>query len=185
NEGDRAAVHGAERLLRKYTGASVATGGSPRQLHYAAHSPAAFGSGAAAQLHEDSQLTEIGSCSSSLSEDLADMSPAMSIRGRLEDDLAIAANLWQSYEGIPNLIERKERDVDDYNGDTASEMQDRMLENMLNMIIIECEHGKAVVARLGDYRLFLLGRSAAPLGLLKLKSDSLCRYLEEFLVGHS
>ncbi|KAJ2807991.1 hypothetical protein H4S07_003488 [Coemansia furcata] len=85
---------------------------------------------------------------------------------------------------MPNLIERKERDVDDYTGDTASEMHDRMLENMLNMIIIECEHGKAVVSRLGGYRLFLLSKPTTPLGLLKLKSDSLCRYLEEFLVSH-
>ncbi|KAJ2681770.1 hypothetical protein IWW39_006241 [Coemansia spiralis] len=185
NEGDRAAAQGAERLPRKQTGVSVVAGGEPRKLHHAAQSPTAFGSSAAAQLHEDSQPTETGSCSSSLSEDQADMSLAVSMRERLEDDLAIAANLWQSYEGMPNLIERKERDVDDYIGDTASEMQDRMLENMLNMIIIECEYGKVVVTRLGVYRLFLLGKPTAALGLLKLKSDSLCRYLEEFLVGHS
>ncbi|KAJ2014448.1 hypothetical protein GGI14_004843 [Coemansia sp. S680] len=184
-EGDRAAAHGAERLQRKHTGVSATTGGSPRQLHYAAQSSTAFGSSTTAQLQEDSQPTEIGSCSSSLSEDLAEMSPVMSTREKLDDDLAIAANLWQSYEGMPNLIERKERDVDDYTGDTASEVHDRMLENMLNMIIIECEHGKAVVTRLGGYRLFLLSKTVTPLGLLKLKSDSLCRYLEEFLVSHS
>ncbi|KAJ2815967.1 hypothetical protein FBU31_006743 [Coemansia sp. 'formosensis'] len=184
SEGDRAAVRGGEGLQRKHTGVSVITGGSPRQLHYAAQPSAAFGSSATAQLQEDSQPTEIGSCSSSLNEDLAEMSPVVSVREKLDDDLAIAANLWQSYEGMPNLIERKERDVDDYTGDTASEMHDRMLENMLNMIIIECEHGKAVVSRLGGYRLFLLSKPTTPLGLLKLKSDSLCRYLEEFLVSH-
>ncbi|KAJ2740567.1 hypothetical protein GGI20_005739 [Coemansia sp. BCRC 34301] len=143
------------------------------------------GSGGTTQLQEDSQLTEMGSCSSSLSGGLTEVSPVMSSREKLEDDLAIAANLWQSYEGLSSLVESKERDVDDYTGDTASEAQDGAITNMLNMIIIECERGKAVVTRLGCYRLFLLSRPSTPLGLLKLKSDSLCRYLEDHLGGPS
>ncbi|KAJ2001485.1 hypothetical protein GGI04_003231 [Coemansia thaxteri] len=143
----------------------------------------ASGSGAT-RLQEDSQATEGQSFSSSQSDDLADTSPSMSTREKLEDDLAIAANLWQSYESMPNLIERKERDVDEYAGDAASDMHDDDV-NSLNMIIIECEHGKAVVARLGVYRLFLLSRPTAPLGLLKVKSDNLRHFLASNLVCHS
>ncbi|KAJ2549244.1 hypothetical protein GGH95_006281, partial [Coemansia sp. RSA 1836] len=149
NSGGRQGL-GAERLQRKHTGASVATGGSPRQPQPSVPSLAtggAFGGSGAAQLQEDSQPTEVASCSSSLSDGLAEMSPVTSSREKLEDDLAIAANLWQSYEGVSNLVERKDRDIDDNAGDTASEAQD-VIPNLLNTIIIECENGKAVVTRL-------------------------------------
>ncbi|KAJ1763936.1 hypothetical protein LPJ77_002320 [Coemansia sp. RSA 2523] len=101
-------------------------------------------------------------------------------REKLDDDLAIAANLWQSYEHLPNLIERKDRDADDM-GDGGSDVQEDVLSNSLQMVIIECAYGKAAVTRLGTYRLFLLSRASTPLGMLKLKSDTLSRFLEECL----
>ncbi|KAJ1826169.1 hypothetical protein LPJ56_002321 [Coemansia sp. RSA 2599] len=131
--------------------------------------------------YDSNQAGDAGSCSSSLNEDEVEGSPCMSVREKLEDDLALAANLWQSYESIPSLIERKEPDMDEDGGDGISEMQEDIQGNSLNMIIIECDHGKAVVTRLGSYRLFMLCKASTPLGLLKHKSTSLCRFLEECL----
>ncbi|KAJ1832783.1 hypothetical protein IWW55_005831 [Coemansia sp. RSA 2706] len=110
--------------------------------------------------------------------DLGDALAGIGPREKLDDDLAIAASLWQSYESLPALIERKDRDADDYDG--ASELDDAP-GNSLHLAVVECAHGKASVARLGRYRLFLLSRASTPLGMLKLKSDSLCRYLEDCL----
>ncbi|KAJ1643975.1 hypothetical protein LPJ64_004315 [Coemansia asiatica] len=127
------------------------------------------------------QAADAGSSSSSLDADEMESSPCMSMREKLEDDLALAANLWQSYESIPSLIERKEPEADEDAGDGISEMQEDMQGNSLNMIIIECDQGKIVVTRLGNYRLFMLCKPSTPLGLLKHKSTSLCRFLEECL----
>ncbi|KAJ2704369.1 hypothetical protein FB645_003292 [Coemansia sp. IMI 203386] len=133
------------------------------------------------RMYDNNPTIDAGSCSSSLNEDDIGGLSSMSMREKLEDDLALAANLWQSYESIPSLIERKEPDVEEDVGDGVSEMQDDMLGNSLNMIIIECDHGKAVVTRLGSYRLFMLCTHDTPLGLLKHKSTNLCRFLEECL----
>ncbi|KAI8320478.1 hypothetical protein GQ54DRAFT_263498 [Martensiomyces pterosporus] len=130
---------------------------------------------------DSSQSRDSDSFASSFSDDLIDCSPNMSAREKLEDDLAIAASLWQSYENMSSLIERKDRDADEDLGDGASDMQDGLLGNDLHMAIVECEYGKVAVTRLGVYRLFLLSSTATPLGLLKLKSDNLCRFLEECL----
>ncbi|KAJ1800834.1 hypothetical protein LPJ59_000789, partial [Coemansia sp. RSA 2399] len=51
------------------------------------------------------------------------------MREKLEDDLAIAANIWQSYEGVSGLIERKDRDMDELAGDGNSETHDDNLGN--------------------------------------------------------
>ncbi|KAJ2781282.1 hypothetical protein GGI15_003263 [Coemansia interrupta] len=128
--------------------------------------------------HDVGQATDTDSCSSSFNDDPNESNTGTSTREKLEDDLAIAANLWQSYESMPSLIERKEPDIDEYTGDAASDIQEDVLGNSLNMIIIECVHGKAVVSRLGNFRLFILSKPTTPLGLLKHKSMNLCRSLD-------
>ncbi|KAI9506720.1 hypothetical protein GGI25_005041 [Coemansia spiralis] len=170
---------GSETVQKRQTGVSTIVAGTTTSLltEYNAHASSASGT---SRKHEDSQSTTSGSYISSFSDDVIGSSPKLSIREKLEDDLAIAANLWQSYESVSSLIERKDRDIDE-NVDVSSEMHDDMLGNSLNMIMIECEYGKAVVTRIGSYRLFLLSKPLTPLGLLRLKSDNLSRYLEECL----
>ncbi|KAJ1854715.1 hypothetical protein LPJ73_002436 [Coemansia sp. RSA 2703] len=163
-----------QRRQNSGTGTAVSLGGS----HMPSFQQAA---GGVIHQHDVSQTTDSDSCSSSFNDELIEGTAGMSTREKLEDDLAIAANLWQSYESMSSLIERKEPDIDEYTGDVASDIQEDVLGNSLNMIIIECVHGKAVVSRLGNYRLFILSKPTTPLGLLKHKSMNLGRYLEECL----
>ncbi|KAJ2726841.1 hypothetical protein GGI07_000352 [Coemansia sp. Benny D115] len=128
-----------------------------------------------------SQLTDTESMSSSLNDALLDGPLELQERQRLDSDLAIAASLWQSYEGMSGLVERKEQELDDDMADADSEMQDEGPGNPLNMIIIDSELGKVVVTRLGIYRLFIVSKASTPLGLLKHKAIALCRFLEECL----
>ncbi|KAJ1732144.1 hypothetical protein LPJ72_003572 [Coemansia sp. Benny D160-2] len=141
----------------------------------------AYSPGRHARQNEDNESGTGNSYLSSSADDLIGNPPNLTMRERLEDDLAIAANIWQSYEGVSGLIERKDRDMDEAAGDGNSEVHDTSLGNSLNMIIIECEYGKAVVTRLGSYRLFILSKASTPLGLLRLKSTSLSQCLEECL----
>ncbi|KAJ2764609.1 hypothetical protein IWQ57_005105, partial [Coemansia nantahalensis] len=68
-----------------------------------------------------------------------------------------------------------------YAGNEGSDAEDGAASNSLHTVIIECEHGKAATTRLGAYRLFLLSGQATPLGMLKLKLESLCHFLEDCL----
>ncbi|KAJ1899797.1 hypothetical protein LPJ66_001883 [Kickxella alabastrina] len=171
----------AESSQRRQPTAAASTGVMPLQTSHQSLSQNYGAVGDGPRQHSAIPITEPASYSSSLNDGLIEGSPGAIAREKLEDDLAIAANLWQSFESIPGLIERKDTDMDDYTGDGASEMQDDMQGNSLNMIIIECENGKAAVTRLGSYRLFMLTKPNTPLGLLKHKSNNLCRYLEECL----
>lgn len=118
-------------------------------------------------------------------DDNGEVDPIISTRERLEDGIAIAAKLWQAYENMPNLVESKDDYMDDTvegdGGEPEQQQQPEESPNNLSMVIIECDNGKAVVTRLGTYRLFLLSTAEMPLGMLKLKADSLRRFLEECL----
>ncbi|KAJ2556789.1 hypothetical protein EV175_001766 [Coemansia sp. RSA 1933] len=141
--------------------------------------PAVYGAGGTSYRPlDDSESATSRSCLSAFADDIIGNALNQNMREKLEDDLAIAANIWQSYEGVSGLIERKDRDMDEPVGDGNSELHDDSLGNSLNMVIIECEYGKAVVTKIGVYRLFLLSKASTPLGLLRLKSSNLCRYLE-------
>ncbi|KAJ1953736.1 hypothetical protein EC988_002823 [Linderina pennispora] len=114
-----------------------------------------------------------GSIASSLNDDLVDSSPRLSAREQLDDDLAIAASLWQGYENMASLIESK-AEMDDEDDEVAAAAAST---NELAMILVECEFGRVAVTRLGALRLFLLSKTTAPLGLLKATSDNLTKYL--------
>ncbi|KAJ1768854.1 hypothetical protein IW140_005450 [Coemansia sp. RSA 1813] len=176
-------VAGTEPVQRRQPNTSSTFGTTSLTAEPNTHSSPAFvyeASGASRQ-NDDSDSATTNSCLSSYTDDIIGNPPNLSMREKLEDDLAIAANIWQSYEGVSGLIERKDRDMDEPSGDGNSEIHDDSLGNSLNMIIIECEYGKAVVTKLGSYRLFLLSKASTPLGLLRFKSHSLGRYLEECL----
>ncbi|KAJ2794978.1 hypothetical protein H4R20_006042, partial [Coemansia guatemalensis] len=170
----------AEVPHRRQIGLSAAGGGQP-QTHHASqplHPAGPYKS--SYHRPDDSQVNDEDSASS-FGEINSEVSQEAELREKLDDDLAIVASLWQGYEGLPGLIEAKDRDVDDYLGDARSDIQGEAMDNSLHMAIIECENGKAAVTRLGSYRLFLLSRPTTPLGMLRLKSDNLCRFLEDCL----
>ncbi|KAJ2851565.1 hypothetical protein IWW36_001049 [Coemansia brasiliensis] len=187
NSSERVSSHGSDNWLHSQ---GTARTSGPEGVQKKATEPSA----SQPISHKTSQALSIAAAGSgsrqlddpyedSLASSFCDMNGVASTnaRERLDDDLAIAASLWQSYEHLPNLIERKDREIDDYVGDDGSEVQDDMFSNSLQLVIIECEYGKAAVSRLGNYRLFLLSKPTMPLGMLKLKSENLCRYLEECL----
>ncbi|KAJ2828828.1 hypothetical protein IWW50_001186 [Coemansia erecta] len=174
---ERVASHGSENPLNSHGMMRTST----TETNNLASGTATAAAGGNQRHPDDGQGTDDDSLASSFCDIHGDGLSGSGMREKLDDDLAIAANLWQSYEHLPNLIERKDRDADDYAGDGGSEMQDDVQSNSLQMVIIECAYGKAAVTRLGSYRLFLLSRSSTPLGMLKLKSDSMCRFLEECL----
>ncbi|KAJ1733294.1 hypothetical protein LPJ61_001635 [Coemansia biformis] len=142
---------------------------------------AAAAAGGGTRHADDSAETDEESLGSSFGDAHSDGAQSTDTRERLDDDLAIAASLWQSYENLPSLVESKDSDADDYAGDEGSDAEGGAISNSLHMVIIECEHGKAAITKLGAYRLFLLSRRATPLGMLKLKLESLCRFLEDCL----
>ncbi|PIA18224.1 hypothetical protein COEREDRAFT_80122 [Coemansia reversa NRRL 1564] len=173
-------VGGTEESQRRQIGFS-ATASEQLQTHHASQPLHSGGPYIGGYRHpDDSQVIEDDSASSFGDINSEDSREAES-RERLDDDLAIVASLWKGYEGLPGLIESKDRDIDDYLGDTKSEIQGEAMGNNLHMAIIECKNGKAAVTRLGSYRLFLLSRPTTPLGMLRLKSDNLCRFLEQCL----
>ncbi|KAJ2707036.1 hypothetical protein H4R19_004948 [Coemansia spiralis] len=136
---------------------------------------------AAAADYEGTGTDDDESAGSSLGESHSDGARSTDTRERLDDDLAIVASLWKSYENLPALVGSKDGDADEYAGNEDSDVEDDAISNRLHTVIIECEHGKAATTQLGAYRLFLLSGQATPLGMLKLKTESLGRFLEDCL----
>ncbi|KAJ2781413.1 hypothetical protein H4R18_002890 [Coemansia javaensis] len=155
-------------------------GGPAQHAHYAPYGAA--GAGAGARQPDDWAESDQESAELPLAEiDGDELLQSTDARERLDDDLAIAASLWQSYENLHRLVGSRDRDAYDYTGDGGSEAEDSAAGNSLHMVIIECESGKAAVTKLGAYRLFLVSKPGVPLGMLRLKVESLCRFLEECL----
>ncbi|KAI9469435.1 hypothetical protein LPJ78_000248 [Coemansia sp. RSA 989] len=187
NTSERVSSHGSDNWLQSQGTARNGTEGAKKPepstsqiiSHKTSQALSIAAAGSSSRYLEDNLYED--SLASSFCDINGDGLASTSARERLDDDLAIAASLWQNYEHLPNLIERKDRDIDEYIGDDGSEVQDDMFSNSLQLVIIECEYGKAAVSRLGNYRLFLLSKPDMPLGMLKLKSENLCRYLEECL----